>query len=141
MKSLKLFLTDKNYRFATIELIKLKIISFPIIRKVISLFYVSKANRKMKNKDNWEQYLILKRFESDTEKFGFVAELTILEICIMEDEKNDEMFYGAKSKILSNKTINQLELKEFKKWLEGIDASERDYSKVGEIIDKFTKTT
>ena len=141
MKSLKLFLTDKNYRFATIELIKLKIISFPIIRKVISLFYVSKANRKMKNKDNWEQYLILKRFESDTEKFGFVAQLTILEICIMEDEKNDEMFYGAKSKILSNKTINQLELKEFKKWLEGIDASERDYSKVREIIDKFTKTT
>ena len=141
MKSLKLFLTDKNYRFARIESIKVKIISFPIIKKIISWFHVLRFNKEMKNTSSFEQYLALKKFESDTEKLAFVTQLTILEISIMADGENDEMFYEAKSKILGSKTINWPELKEFKTWLEGIDSSEKDYLKVREVRSKFTETT
>ena len=56
---------------------------------------------------------------------------------ILDD--NEKLFEDAKSRILDNQIINELRFKEFKDWLESIDSTEKDYSKVQELITSLSE--
>lgn len=138
MKALKLLFTNKYYRWATLERIKLKFISLPIIKYIVAWYYMYK---KMQGKYPWEQYVEVKNMEDETKRFSFVAELARLQACIMAEGENEELFEQAKLDVLCNEEINKPRLKDFKKWLEGITSSEKDYSRVQELINSYTSKT
>ena len=137
---LKLLVTDKYYRWAKLEKLKLKIVSLPGIKRIIVLYGEYKMYKKMKGMDNWEKYVAMKNFEYNSQKYRFCMALLRLEVAIMVDNIDKELFYQAKEDVLSNDIINEPNLKEFKQWLIEIDHNETDYSKVQEVINSFTNT-
>ena len=141
MRTLKLLLTDKYYRWATLEKFKLRLLSIPTIKHTVAWFYAYKLYVKMRGKNKWEKYVEIKNMENDLKKFYFVAKLIRLEACIINKcstEEVKEMFNQTKSAILRNEMINEPYLKEFKSWLESIDSSETDYSRIRELINSYT---
>ena len=141
MRRLKLLFTDKYYRWATLERLKLKLISLPGIKHIVSWYHAYKLYKKMQNMNQWEQYIALRNIENNSKEFCFTAALTRLQVCIMAEGENKELFEMAKSDVLCNEIINEAKYKDFKEWLEGIDSSEKDYSRVQELINSFTQKT
>ena len=137
MRALKLFFTDKVYRRSVIELLKLDFLALPVIKHILALYYIYKWDKRMQGLTQWEQYVATKELENDTKKLSFLSALTCLEACIIADVKNVEAFEKVKEKLLCNELINEPNMKDFKKWLEGINSSEKDYSKVQKVIDSF----
>lgn len=140
MRKLKLLLTDKCYRRITLERLKLKFLSLPVIEHIVAWHYAYKMYKKMKDKSRWEQYVMERKLENDSQKFNFECKLFLLEIEIMAEGINEESFQKAKSDVLCSELINEPDLKEFKAWLENIDSTEKDYSKVQEVLNSFTNT-
>lgn len=138
MRKLKLLLTNKSYRWATFESLKLKLMSFPLIKNVVSWYYAYKMYNKMKNMSPWEQHQIKRKEINDSKKFCFLAALIRLKICIMAKGENKELFEAAKSDILCNEIINEKRFKDFKEWLESVNSTEKDHSKIDEIINSLT---
>lgn len=95
-------------------------------------------HKKMQCMSQWEQYVEMKNVENNSRKFCFVAALIRLQACIMAEGENKELFEQAKSDVLCNEEINEPTLKNFKEWLEKIDSSEKDYSRVQKLINSFT---
>lgn len=141
MRELKLLFTDKYYRWAILERLKLNLISLPGVKNIISWYYAYKMHKKMKNIDRWEQYVLLRKMENDSIKSTFISALIRLEVCIMAEGEIKELFEKAKSDVLCNEIIKEPKYKDFKEWLEGIDSSEKDYSRVKELINSFTQKT
>ncbi len=141
MRTLKLLLINKYYRWATLESIKLKFLSLPIIKHIVAWYHTYKIYKKMQGMNQWEQYVEVKNMENETKKFCFVAALIRLEACIMAEGENEEIFEQAKLDVLCNEKINEPCLKDFKKWLESITSSEKDYSRVQELINSYTSKT
>lgn len=141
MRTLKLLLTNKYYRWAILERLKLKILSLPGIKHFVAWNYAYKMHKKMKNMDQWEQYVEMREIENNSKKFCFIAALIRLKAGIMAKDENEELFQQAKADILSNEIINEPICQDFKKWLINIDSNEQDYSKVEELINSFTKKT
>lgn len=135
---LKLLIKDKYYREARLELLKIKIISLPVIKHVIGWYEAYKMCKQMKGMDNWEQYVTIKNKEVISQRYCFAMALLRLEVVIMANDIDEEMFYQAKKDVLSYDIINEPDLREFKQWLEAINQDETDYSKVQEVIDSFT---
>lgn len=92
----------------------------------------------MKNMDQWEQYVAMRNMENDSKKNRFLAALIRLEVCIKAEGEKEELFQQAKSDLLCNEIIDEPAFEDFKSWLVGIDSSEKDYSKVQELINSFT---
>ena len=141
MRTLKLLLTDKYFRWANSERLKLKFLSLPIIKNIVVWHYMYKMYKKIKGLDRWEQYVEVKNMENNSKKICFVAALIRLLACIMAEDENEEIFEQAKSDVLCNEEINEPCLKDFKKWLEGTTSSEKDYSRVQELINSYTSKT
>lgn len=141
MRTLKLLLTNKYYRWARLEKLKLKILSLPGIKHIIAWNYAYKMYKKMKNMNQWEQYVEMREVENNSKKFSFVAALIRLEACIMAKGENEELFQQAKADVLGNEIINELIYQDFKNWLINIDSSEQDYSRIEELINSFTQKT
>lgn len=80
----------------------------------------------------------MKNVENDSKKSCFVYALIRLQACIMAEGENKELFEQAKSDVLCNEKINEPQLRYFKEWLENIDSSEKDYSRVQKLINSFT---
>jgi len=95
-------------------------------------------HKKMQGMNQWDQYVEMKNVENDSKKFCFVCALIRLQACIMAEGENKELFEKAKSDVLCNEKINEPQLRDFKKWLENIDSSEKDYSRVQKLINSFT---
>lgn len=140
MRTLKLLLTNKIYRQATLERLKLKFLLLPGIKNIVAWIYSYKVHKKMKNMDNWDKHVAMRNMENDSKTFCFVSALICLQACIMAEGEEEELFQQARSNVLSNNIINQPHLKEFKEWLEKIDSSEKDFSRVQDLINSFTKT-
>jgi len=64
MRRLKLLFTSKIYRWATLEGLKLKLISLPGISK----YRAYKMLKKMKNMNRWEQYVALRNVSIQVKK-------------------------------------------------------------------------
>ena len=139
MRTLKLLLTSKNFRLVMLEKLKLKFISLPGIKDVIAYYQVYKFNKQMRGKDNWEQYMAVKNYEKHSDIACFSMQLLCLQACMMAEGNNEKLFEDAKSRILDNQIINELRFKEFKDWLESIDSTEKDYSKVQELITSLSE--
>lgn len=137
MKKVKLFFTDKYYRRATLESLKLTLLSLPGIKHIFYMYHTYRLHKKVQNMDNWERYIKFKNLENNSNKFCFTAALTRLQICIMAEGEYEEFFEQAKTDILSNKLINEEKYKDFKEWLESINSTEKSYSKVQEILNGF----
>lgn len=139
MRTLKLLLTSKNFRRLMLEKLKLKLVSLPGIKDMIAYYQVYKLNKQMRGKDNWEQYLAVKNYENHSDIKCFIMQLLCLQACMMAEGNNEELFEDAKSKILDNQIINELRFKEFKDWLESIDSTEKDYSRIQELITSLSE--
>lgn len=139
MRTLKLLLTSKNFRRLMLEKLKLKLVSLPCIKDMIAYYQVYKLNKQMRGKDNWEQYLAVKNYENHSDIKCFIMQLLCLQACMMAEGNNEELFEDAKSKILDNQIINELRFKEFKDWLESIDSTEKDYSRIQELITSLSE--
>ncbi len=137
---LKLFFTDSNYRRLVRENIKFKIIAMPGIKHIISWYYSYKWNKKHKDESQWEQYIKFKEFESSAKEFCFLSALIRLQACMMAENVEEEDFQEAKNDVLNADVIHDSKYAEFKKWVECIDSTEKDYSKVKELIDNLSKT-
>ena len=133
MRGLKLLFTDKYYRWATLESLKLRMISLPAIRHIVSWYRALKM--QMQGMNRWEQYVAMKNIENNSKEFSFTGALIRLQACIMAEGENKELFEKAKSAVLCNEIINEEKYKDFKEWLEGIDSSEKDYSRVQKLIN------
>lgn len=143
MRKLKLLFTNKDYRWATLEGLKLKFTSLPVIKHIFSCYYAYKMHNKTKNMSIRDRNIAFRKMERNSKEFCFTAALIRLQACIMaegENENLEELFENAKSDVLSNEIINEAKYKDFKDWLEGINSSEKDYSRVQELINSFTKT-
>lgn len=138
MRSLKLLFTSKYYRWAILEKLKLKFILLPGIKHIIAWKNAYKTYKKIKDKNQWEQYVEMKNIENHSKKFSFIGALIRLQACIMAEGENTELFEQAKSDVLCNEEINEPKLKDFKEWLEKIDSSEKDYSRIEKLINSFT---
>lgn len=138
MRTLKLLLTDKYYRWATLKKLELKFLSLPGVKHIVDWNYAYKMNKNMQDVSQWEQYLEMKKVEKDSETFCFVAALTRLQVCIMAEGECKETFEQAKADVLSNEITNEPQLREFKEWLENIESRENNYSRVQKLINSFT---
>ena len=66
-------------------------------------------------------------------------QLLRLQACMMAEGNNEELFEDAKSNILGNEIINEARFKDFKDWLESIDSTEKNYSKIQELITSLSE--
>ena len=96
MKALKRLLTNKYYRWATLEKIKLRFLSLPIVKQIVTWYHTYKIYKKIQGMDQWEQYVEVKKMENGSKRFCFVAALIRLEVCIMAEGEKEEMFEQAK---------------------------------------------
>ena len=137
---LVLFFTDKRYRFATLELLKIRFTTLPGIKQIISLWAQWRFYKKTENMDSWERYVAIKNEESWHEKFTFTCKLIRLYASIMaEDEyRNDEDFLKNKQEVLECKLMTEEEdLCKFREWVESITPDERDSSQVKDVFNKY----
>ena len=188
MRTLKLLLTNKYYRWATLEKIKLKFLSLPIIKDYVEIknrerdneiknFIITlirleacvtgdRGNEELfeqtkldvlcsevlyklclKDFKKWlesitsSEYVEIKNNKNKAEKFCFVAALTRLEACIMIEGEDEEFFELVKKDVSYCHELRKPCLKDFKKWLESINSSEKDYSRVQELINSYTSKT
>ncbi len=118
MRTLKLLFTDKEFRDLRKIRIKFKFISLPILSR-------------------WNEYVKTKKLLNNLNKEYFIDLLLLLDICILSEDKDEELFQETKKEILSNKMINKHH--DFKEWLINTDSSENDYSRVQEIINSYTE--
>lgn len=139
MRTLKLLLTSKNFRWAILEKLKLKLVSLPGIKDAIAYYQVYKFNKKTKGKDNWDRYVLSKKYVNSIDIRTFIMQLLRLQACMMAEGNNEELFEDAKSNILGNEIINEARFKEFKDWLESIDSTEKNYSKIQELITSLSE--
>lgn len=95
MRTLKLLLTDQYFRWAILERLKLKFLSLPCISHIVVWQYAYRMHKKMKGMDQWEQYVAMRNEENNSKKFCFVAALIRLEVCIMAEGENEELFQKA----------------------------------------------
>ena len=137
MRTLKLLLTDKYYRWARIERLRLKFVSLPIIENIAAWYYTYKMHRKIQSMSQWKRCAGLRNVEENSKEFEFTTALIRLQVCIMANGKNRKLFEQAKFEVLCNEMINEAKYKDFRKWLEEIDSSESDYSKVQELVNSF----
>ena len=138
-----LFFTDKNYRFATLELLKIKFTTLPGIKHIISLCAQWRFYKKTQHMDSWERHVALKNVEYWNEKFVFTCKLIRLYASIMaEDEyRNDEDFLKNKQEVLECKLMAEEEdLREFREWVKSITPDERDGSRVKDVFDRYTSS-
>ncbi len=148
MRKLKLLFTNKYYRWATLELVKNKLKSLPVITHIISWYYTCmwyrgyKICKKMPNMGIEVKDIERKEVDKYLTEYSFLCALIRLKLCIMAENKNKELkelFEKAKSDILDNEIITKY--KDFKEWVEDINFNEKDYSRVQELIDSFTTKT
>ena len=139
MRTLKLLLTSKNFRWAMLEKLKLKFVSLPGIKDVIAYYQVYKFKKQIRGKDNWERYVAVKNYENHSNIKCFIMQLLCLQASMMAEGNNEEIFEKEKSKILDNELINEARFKDFKDWLESIDSTEKDYSKIKELITSLSE--
>lgn len=85
MRKLKLLFTNKYYRWATLEGIKLKLISLPGIKHIVSKYYEYKIHKKIQNMSQWEQYMALRNMENDSKEFSLISALIRLQASIMAE--------------------------------------------------------
>lgn len=136
---LVLFFTDKMYRKATLEWMKIKFTTLPGIRHIISLRFQYRFFKKTQHMDSWERHVELKNFEHQTEEFIFTSRLIRLYLSIIAegDLRNDEDFLKCKQEVLECKMIEQANLQEFREWVEGITPDETDGTRVKVVFDKI----
>lgn len=139
---LVLFFTDKMYRRATLELLRLKFCTLPGIRNIISYWVSWRFVQKTRHMDSWEQYVALKNMEHQTEKFVFTSRLIRLYASIMAEGeyRNDEDFLKCKQEVLECKLMEEEKLREFREWLEGIGPDETDGTRVKAVFDSYTSS-
>lgn len=137
---LVLFFTDKKYRFATLELLKIKFTTLPGIKHIISLCAQWRFYKKTQHMDSWERYVSLKNAETWYETFSFTCKLIRLYASIMAEGeyRNDGDFLKNKQEVLECKLMAEEELREFREWVENITPDERDGSLVKDVFDRYT---
>lgn len=138
MRGIKLLFTNKYYRWAILEKLKLKLISLLGIKHIVAWIHGYKMHKEMQNMNQWERYVAFRELENNTKTYGFVCALIRLKVCIMTEFSNKELFEQAKSDVLCNEIIAGAKYKEFREWVQGIDLAEKDYSRVEELINSFT---
>ncbi len=134
---LKLFFTNRYFRWVFIERIKLQIISLPIIHYIYTHIKAHKINRRFKDLSSWERYLAIKNYENQGKLSSFIVLLIALKACMMPSFTDKELFQKVKNNILEMDLINESEYTEFKSWLKEIDFTQRNADKVQEVIDSF----
>lgn len=139
MRTLKLLFTEKYFRKAFVGMLKYRFLALPGIRHITGLIGTYKMYQKIKDMDQWDLYVETRRIQNNSNRTKFVTALIQLSLSIMAKGKNEELFNQAKSDVLSNELINEPEYGEFKKWVESIDVTETDYSRVDEIINSLTE--
>lgn len=138
MRTLKLLFTEKYFRKAFVGMLKYKFLALPGIRHIAGLRCTYKMYQRIKDMDQWDLYVETRRIQNNSNKVKFITALVRLSLSIMAKEENEELFEQAKSDVLSNELINEPEYREFKEWVEGIEVTETDYSRVDEIINSLT---
>ena len=137
-----LFFTDKMYRKATLEWMKIKFSTLPGISHIISFWVQWRFFKKTQHMDSWERHVALKNFEHQTEEFVFALRLIRLYTSIMAEGelRNDEDFLKCKQEVLECKMMEQVNLREFREWVEGITPDETDGSRVKAVFDSYTSS-
>ena len=139
---LVLFFTDKRYRFATLELLKINFTTLPGIKHIISLWKSWRFFKKTEHMDSWESYVAIKNEECWNEKFVFTCRLIRLYASIMADDehRNDEDFLKHKQEVLECKLMSEESLREFREWIENITPDERDGTRVKDVFDEYVSS-
>ena len=134
------FFTNKIYRKATIELLKIKFLKLPGIRNIFSFWVNWRFAQKTQHMDPWERHVFLKKMEHQTEQFVFTSCLIRLyaSIVAVGEYRNDEDFLKCKQEVLECKFIQQEELREFREWVQQIEPDETDGTRVKDMFDKYT---
>lgn len=137
---LVLFFTDKRYRFATLQQLKIWFTTLPGIKHIISFWVQWRFFKKTEHMDSWERYVAIKNEESWNEKFVFTCRLIHLYTSIVAEGeyRNDEDFLKSKQEVLECKLMAEEDLREFREWVENITPAERDGTRVKDVFDKYT---
>lgn len=143
LEGIKLFFTHSQYRWATLQLWKMKLCSLPGIRQVIAWRRAWVFTQKMSKMTPWERYLHMKKIEEQYKKFLFACALTRMAVCIQADgeHRDDEDFLLCKQELLSKEYINDGEMSEFKAWVEELTPDETDMTKIQEVMIRMSQQT
>lgn len=121
MRTLKLLLTDKYYRWATIEALKIKLSGLPGVKNIVFWNYAHKVHKM----NQWAMPL------NDSKIFFFTA---LVRLKASLESQNKRLFEEAKSDLLRNELINEPTLQEFREWLVNINEKEEDLSKIEKLL-------
>lgn len=136
------FFTNKMYRKATIELLKVKFLQLPGIRNILSFWVRWRFVKRTQHMDSWDRHVELKRMEHETEKFVFCSRLVSLYACIVAEGeyRNDEDFLKCKQEVLECKIIEQEELRKFREYIQQIEPNETDGTRVKAVFESYTSS-
>ena len=137
---LVLFFTDKMYRKATLELLKIQFLDLPVIRNIFYFWVSWRFARKTQNMDSWERHVAFKKLEHETQQFVFCSCLVRLYSCIVAEGecRSDNDFLQCKQEVLNCKIIEQENLREFREYVQQLSPNETDGSRIKTVFDSYT---
>lgn len=136
---LVLFFTDKMYRKATMEWIKLRFLDLPIIRNIFYFVVSWRFARKTQNMDSWEQHVAFKKLEYETQEFVFCSCLVRLYAYIVAESecRSDNDFLQCKQEVLECKIIQEEGLREFREYVQQLSTNETDGTRIKAVFDSY----
>ena len=137
---LVLFFTDKMFRKATLEWLKMRFLNLPGIRNIISFWFSYRFYKKTKNMDSWERHVFLKKLEHETQEFVFCSCLVRLYSCIVAEGeyRSDKDFLECKQEVLDCKIIQEEDLREFREYVQQLVPAETDGTRIKAVFDSYT---
>lgn len=115
---LKLFIKNKFYRYFILDSLKLDFLRLPGIRTLHAYYMVWKE----RNLDNWEKHVKYRNALNES---------------IESKKASMEWFCKSKEKVLSNNSINEPSLKDFKIWVENLKFDETDLSSLKKVLSNL----